>query len=342
MISRREAMGVVAASTGASAAAGAAGNIAGMVRRVTLQSSHVPGPVPVTIYQPAPPRGAAPLPLLLLLHGGNGSDQDLLRFLPAIDAAIRDGRVPPLVVATPSAGRSLYMDYRDGSQRWESFLLRDLLPYLRRDTPVSTEPRRTFIGGLSMGGLGSLRIAFKHPDLFGGVAALEPAIEPALSWQQVGPYVKFWRPEAVIAPMFGSPIDADFWAANNPATIAWRDPRRLIDLPIYFEVGDQDMLYLTEGAEFLHRILFDAGVAHEYRQVHGGDHVGPSLAPRMVDAIGFLARLVDPPGWIDAGVLRARAGFDAMKSAAGLPVESVDPRRIHRPPGALRTASDRG
>lgn len=269
------------------------------------------------------------LPLMLLLHGGNGSDRDLLRLVGAIDGAVRTRRIPPMIVATPSAGRSLYMDFKDGSQRWETFIVADLLPMLRRELRLSAERHLTFVGGISMGGLGSLRLAFKHPDIFGAVAALEPAIEPALAWRDVGPRVKFWRSDPVLAPMFGAPVDEGYWAANNPATIAQRDPSRLFDLPIYLDVGDQDMLYLTQGVEFLHRILFDAGVGHEYRLVRGADHVGPSLPSRVVDALDFIGRQVVPPGWIDEEVLRVRASFDDMKRARGLLDREVDPRRIH-------------
>lgn len=304
--------------------------MSGKIRTDKLQSSNVPGEVAVSIYLPLG-YGEAPkqiYPLMLLLHGGDGSEQDLLRFAPAIDEAMAQGRIPPLVVAMPSARRSLYMDFRDGSQRWESFIVSDLLPHLRRTLAVSVERQHTFVGGYSMGGLGSLRLAFKHPDIFGAVASLEPAIAPALSWSEVGPRIKFWRPEEFIETIFGSPIDLDFWAANNPATIALRDPNRLLDVGIYLEVGDQDMLYLHEGTEFLHRILFDAGVGHEYRLVHGAEHVGPSLEARIADAIGFIGRQIAPPEWIDQRVIALRAIMDEKKRSAGLPVEVVDPRRI--------------
>jgi S-formylglutathione hydrolase len=267
-------------------------------------------------------------PLLLLLHGGNGSEQDLMRFAGTIDKAVTEGRVPPLVIAMPAARRSLYMDYKDGSQRWETFIVSELLPYLRKSLDVSAERQGTYIGGWSMGGLGSLRLAFKHPDLFAAVAALEPAIEPALAWSEIGPRVRFWRSEQVAQQMFGSPVDTAYWEANNPASIARRDPERLLGLGIYLDVGDQDMLYLHEGTEFLHRILFDAGIAHEYRLVNGADHVGPSLAPRLADAIGFIGRRIEPPAWIDQTVLKARATMDDQKRAIGMPVEAVDPRRI--------------
>lgn len=181
-----------------------------------------------------------------------------------------------------------------------------------------------------MGGLGSLRIAFKYPELFAGVIALEPAIEAALEWKGAGTQTRFWRPERALFPIFGNPIDPSYWAANNPATIASVAPERLLDLRIYLEVGDQDALYLYQGAEYLHRILFDAGLAHEYRLVHGADHVGPSLLPRMADALGFLGRQVSSPGWIDRSVLDFRSVMDEGKRTAGIEVEQADPRRLKR------------
>ncbi len=128
--------------------------------------------------------------------------------------------------------------------------------------------------------------------------------------------------------IFGSPIDTDYWAVNNPATIAKRDPTRLLGLGIYLEVGDQDMLYLHEGTEFLHRILFDAGISHEYRLVCGAEHVGPSLDGRMADALGFIGRQIAPPNWIDQRVIEMRAIMDEKKRAFGLSEDGVDPRWI--------------
>lgn len=329
MINRRG-LGAIAAIAAAFPSAGAARPAAGELRVDRMGSSYVPGEVAVGLYLP-PGYGAAPdkrYPLLLLLHGGNGSERDLARFAPIIDEAIRDRRIPPLVVAMPSARRSLYMDYRDGSERWETFMLTELLPRLRASLAISPERADTFVGGWSMGGLGSLRLAFKHPDVFAAVAALEPAVEPVLAWGDIGPRVKFWRSDDVYRQVFGTPVDTAFWAENNPATIAHQAPRRLLDLGVYLDVGDQDLLYLNQGVEFLHRVLFDAGVAHEYRLVQGGEHVGPSLAPRLSDALGFIGRRIAPPVWIDATVLATRAAMDENKRAIGLPVEVADPRRI--------------
>jgi S-formylglutathione hydrolase len=333
MLNRREFSGLAVAGAAASVALPASASRPaeeGTIGFHDLASSNVPGDVGVAIYEPPgyDPARAEAYPLLLWLHGGNGSEKDLLFFKSVFDREIASGRVPPLVIATPSGRRSLYMEYLDGSERWESYILSDVLPLVRRLAHVGTSRERTFIGGVSMGGLGSLRIAFKHPSLFGAVIALEPAIEATLKWEGAGVRTRFWRPERVLHPMFGNPVDPGYWAANNPATIAKVAPERLLDLRIYLEVGDQDTLYLYEGAEYLHRILFDAGIAHEYRLVHGADHVGPSLLPRMADALGFFGRQVSAPAWIDQSVVDFRGAMDERKHALGMAVEQPDPRRL--------------
>jgi S-formylglutathione hydrolase len=330
MFTRRDLARLAALGAAASLPAPVRAQAQGNVTVYPLTSQYVPGELGVAIYRPPgyDRQRAEAFPLLLLLHGGNGSERDLLYFKAVFDAEILAGRLPPLVIATPSARRSLYMDYKDGSQRWESFILADVLPLLRRSEHVAQDRERTFLCGVSMGGLGALRIAFKHPQLFAAVTALEPAIEATLTWQGVGPETRSWRPETVLHPMFGDPIDPDYWEANNPATIANRDPGRLLDLRIYLEVGDQDMLSLYEGVEFLHRVLFDARLAHEYRLVHGADHVGRSLLPRMADALGFIGRQLSPPDWIDPSVLDLRAAMDRSRRASGLEVEAFDPRRL--------------
>jgi hypothetical protein len=64
-----------------------------------------------------------PVPLLLFLHGGGGDRSFLTRMRAVIDDMWRAGTLPKMVVVTPSAGRSFYMDYKNGAQKWESFIV---------------------------------------------------------------------------------------------------------------------------------------------------------------------------------------------------------------------------
>src|SRR5712671_344119 len=315
----------------------------------TVPSTNVPSPaprhgeanaVPITYYLPKnyDAKRAERYPLLIQLHSGGGSNKDMGNFRALsvgggmgglLDQAIENGLVAPMVSVMPATGRAFYMNFRDGSQKWEDFVMKDLLPYMRKNFNVVQGREGTFITGISMGGLGSLRMAVKYPEVFQAVASQEPAIEPALAYDDITLRNTFYKPDTLIKQIYGNPIDKDYWAANNPATIIKKDPSRLLGLGIYLEVGDQDLLYFNQGTEFVHRVLFDAGISHEYRLVKGADHVGASLGPRFLDAFAFIVRMLRPPRWIDDVALKARAAQDEIKKVRGYPVTPVDPNRIH-------------
>ncbi|MHA1257667.1 MAG: hypothetical protein ACTSPS_18945, partial [Promethearchaeota archaeon] len=61
------------------------------------------------------------------------------------------------------------------------------------------------------------------------------------------------------------------------------------------EVGTEDMLGLYRGAEFIHHLLFDKRIRHEFRMVYGADHIGPSLNERFINGFSFLNRVINNP-----------------------------------------------
>jgi S-formylglutathione hydrolase len=314
------------------AMAPAAHALDGKLVHIKVASKNVPGPVDVAVYTPPgyDARRAQAYPLIIQLHGGGGNSDNIAPLLDPLEAAIKAGTIPPAVSIMPSAGRSFYMDYKDGSQKWETFILSDLLPHMRANYNVVKGREGTLITGISMGGMGSLRIAFKHPDKFQAVASMEPGIEPALEFKDIKLRDRFWRDQGLFEQIYGKPVDEAYWAANNPATIAKSNPERLVGLGIYLEAGDQDMFFLHHGTEFAHRILFDAGVSHEYRLVKGAEHVGPSAIPRFLNALDFFGRVLNPPkNWTDApAVAAARQRVDNFKRQAGYPINPVDPQRL--------------
>lgn len=231
-------------------------------------------------------------PLLLLLHGGGGSRESTKQLRPVIEAAWKTGDLPPVVALTPNARRSFYMDYKDGSQKWESWIIDELLPHIQKRYQAGQDHSTTVVAGVSMGGLGSLRLAFKHPSVFSAVAAIEPAIEAGANWNQLSEIDKFYRAGSVVTEKFGNPVDETYWRKNHPTSIAIDNPLALEQsrLAIYFEVGDRDSLYLFRGAEYLHRALFDRDISHEFRFVRNADHVGPSVPKRVADGLKFLGK----------------------------------------------------
>jgi S-formylglutathione hydrolase len=347
---------LMAGTAGAQTPTTAGRAMKGTLIETTVASTNVPSPaprrgeanaVPITYYLPKnyDANRAERYPLLIQLHSGGGSNKDMENFRALsvgggmgglLDQAIENGLVAPMVSVMPSAGRAFYMNFRDGSQKWEDFVMKDLLPYMRKNFNVVQGREGTFITGISMGGMGSLRMAVKYPEVFQAVASQEPTIEPVLAYDDITPRDKIGRPDGsglqdriLLNRIYGDPIDKDYWAANHPTTIIKKDPSRLLGLGIYLEVGDQDLFYVDQGTEFVHRVLFDAGISHEYRLVKGADHVGASLVPRSLDAFAFIGRQLNPPKWIDDTAFRFRASADENKKARGYPVTPFDPNRIH-------------
>ncbi len=283
-----------------------------------IDTKLVPSPVEFNVLLPDGYETAKePLPLLLFLHGGGGDRSFLTRMRATIDDLWKSGALPKMVIVTPSASRSFYMDYKDGSQKWESFIVGPFLEHLRQKYKVAQGRKGTLLFGISMGGLGSLRLAFKYPDRFEALAALEPGIDPALKWKDVKPRNRFYRGDALMETIFGKPFDGAYWEANNPASIcvANADKIRASGLEIYIDVGDQDAFNINEGTEFMHRVLWDYKIAHEYHLVRGADHVGRTIRPRTTEALQFLARVLNPPP-VDPEAEALRRQLEPMKRAA--------------------------
>ena len=220
-----------------------------------------------------------------------------------------------MLVVTPSVTpRSFYMNYKDGSEKWETFLIGPFLQHLRDRFNVRSDHRGTMITGISMGGMGSLRLAFKYPDLFGAVAALEPGIEPISDYKEMRMKHRFWRGDNLLTAIYGDPVDRDYWNANNPATIAQRQASVLKEsgLKIFIEAGDEDMFWLYEGTEYLHQMLYEMKIRHEYRLYYGADHVGRTLGPRTDEAYIFLGRTLRDPE-PDPVVDATRSRIDLLK-----------------------------
>src|SRR5215475_4131433 len=272
-----------------------------------LTVDFVPEGVPYAVIFPPGYDESRPMPLCLVLHGGGGSHQNLVDSRPIYDELWASGAMPPMVLASASTSPlGFYLDHSDSGIRWERFIVRDFISHLRNTYNVGGDRNSTVISGTSMGGHGSLRIAFKNPDRFAAVAALEPALDPALRLDDVTERNHFFYPLVldaggdVSADQFvGSNRDPALFEANNPANlaIANADAIRASGLAIYIEAADQDVFNLHDGAEFLHRVLWELDIPHEYHMFCGADHVGPSLPPRIRSAYtwaGSVLKRSDP------------------------------------------------
>ena len=255
--------------------------------------------VPYAVILPTGYENGGPYPLCLMLHGGGGSRQNLIDSKPLYDQWWDACQIPPMVLASASTDPlSFYFDHPDGSYRWEGFIADDFLGHRRANYKIRDDRGSTVITGASMGGYGSLKVAFARPDRFAAVAALEPALEPALRAADLGARNRFSFPKTGSAQeLVGDNRDPTLFESNNPANRAIGNAAliRQSSLAIYLEVGDEDTLNLHDGTEFLHRVLWDLDIPHEYHLVRWADHVGPSLEPRLGEAMRWLGSVLTMP-----------------------------------------------
>ncbi|MDB4975031.1 MAG: esterase [Myxococcaceae bacterium] len=294
-----------------------------MLIKAEFRCAEVSTPIEYATLRPT--ESADPeLPLLLLLHGGGQSREYLERVKGSLERAWADGVLPPLLAVTPSiTQRALYMNARDGSERWEDALLGPFLEHVCTRHGASRKRKKTVVAGLALGGAGALRFAFKHPERFAAVAALEPSLEPVLEYADIELRDSFWHKEELLQQAYGSPIDHAYWRANHPTALAHDDPDELhaSRLAIYLECGDEDSFGLQRGTELLHRVLFDHGISHEYRLVRGADHLGASMPGRFRDAMKFLGKVLEPPP-TDPQLEGFHRYIASLKRHAGLADES--------------------
>lgn len=212
-------------------------------------------------------------PLIVWLHG---LWEDHERFhrrggAQMLDAAVADGSLPPCVLVTANGGRSS-MYFNRGDQRWEDLITEDLLKHVTDTYRVADGRDQRAIMGVSMGGMGALRIAFTKPDLFGAVAAHSSAVfseDP----DDLPDRLKQYASRIGLDEVFGNPIEKEPWQRANPLCIANRtDPEQLKKLRIYFDAGTDDRYGFAQGNGLLHKALDANKVPHTWRLIDGGGH----------------------------------------------------------------------
>ncbi len=270
------------------------------LRLESLTTELVPGEVEYAVLLPPDydPDGE-PLPLLVNMHGG-GLDRNFLaepEVRGMYEKLWAEGALPPMVVACYTARASWHLNYFDGSERWEEFAF-EFIDRMRETYNIGTGPKYTYLTGVSMGAMGSLRLTLKYPDRFGGVAAQEGIINPVLNYDDLQPRNYGFQhnlPLEEQAKRWGWPVDRAWYRANNHANIAEDNAQAIREHgpKIYLECGDHDYFNGQDGAEFLHRVLWENRIEHEYRLLHDCDHVGASLAWRMEDAHRWLGRMAN-------------------------------------------------
>lgn len=213
-------------------------------------------------------------PVLYWLHGmgqTEATDQYPIHYL---NDGIKAGSIKPMIVVYASGGqRTYYTDNPTINCMPETAIIAELIPHI--DHAYCTQAKRDgrAIAGMSMGGFGALKLAFKYPEMFSSVTAFAPAIRDAQSFAKD-------RPD-ILKRMFKD--DPTVYAANHPATLLKKNLEQIKGkMPISIYVGTAD--YLLAGSRSLHEMLGDLKVEHIYQEFEDIKHDLTKLSGQTKDA----------------------------------------------------------
>ncbi len=172
------------------------------------------------------------------------------------------------IIVTPEGDNGWYSD--SGSvpnDKYESYIVQELIPEIDRNYRTNADKNHRVIGGLSMGGYGSLKFGLKYPDKFALVGSFSGALQAAsLSVKTLG---NGWKALTdSIASVYGAD-DSPTRSANDIFKLVREMPaEKLPTLPfMYISCGTEDGL-ITTNREFT-ALIAGKKIPHEFRELPG-------------------------------------------------------------------------
>jgi S-formylglutathione hydrolase FrmB len=194
-----------------------------------------------------------------------------------------------MIIVTPDAGLSWYINSYDGKVKYEDFFVQELIPYIEKNYRALKEKRFRAIAGLSMGGYGSFVLALKHPDLFAACCPLSAGVlvddevvkmDPN-GWSYIfgGPFGKTLQgKDRLTEHYYGYSIQKLIENGNADA---------MKQVRYYIDCGDDD--FLIKGNMDIHSELLDKQIPHEFR-VRDGGHTWTYWRTALPEVLKFVSQ----------------------------------------------------
>ena len=227
---------------------------------IKVATTYLATPEDVTVVVPDAADQGGRFPSVYLLNGYDGNHLQWLKTQPDLGAlADRYG----MIFVLPDGRDSWYWDSPVQPElQMESFITKDLVPYIDSHYPTVAIPAKRAITGFSMGGHGSLWLAARHPELFASAGSMSGGVD-------IVPFLGRWN----IVKVLGDP-------STDEVKKIWEDHSVMSLVPamkeagtnIIFDCGVDD--FFAQVNDNLHQALKDAKVPHDYISRPGG-HTHP-------------------------------------------------------------------
>ena len=213
---------------------------------------------------------------VLYLHDGQNLFDGATSFIPGMDwhvgqtadDLILRGAVQPLIiVGIYNVGKVRIYEYtptkapRLGGGRADSyakFLMQEVMPFIQQQYRALPDARVTGMGGSSLGGLLSLYLGLKYPQVFGQLAALSPSV--------------WWNQRVIHRFAAAAPVE----------------PRPRIWLDIGTNEGPRIVRDVEEFRDVLLHKGWQLGGDLHYQRVEGAGHNEAAWARRVGPFLQFL------------------------------------------------------
>lgn len=227
------------------------------LRFITVKSEYLQGRGDMCVFVPPGIDPGESYPVIILLHGVYGSAWSWSHrtgvHLQALKM-MQQGELPPMIIAMPSDGLwgdgSAYLPH--SNQDFERWIAEDVPDILKQYIAGITTTSPFFIGGLSMGGFGALRIGVKYWSNFSALSGHSSIT----NLQQMKLFVE----EDVENYRQLDKTDEDIFET----IIRYRAHLP----PIYFDCGNSDQL--VDYNRELHNKLKKENIKHIYKEFPGG------------------------------------------------------------------------
>jgi len=261
---------------------------------LTIDSPAV-GEVKTRLLLPAgfDPDADADWPVLYLLHGAM---EDYTSWTRETDVADLTMDLDLLVVMPEAGADGWYSDWWNGGDggppMWETFHLtdlRDLRDLLERNWQAGED---RVVAGLSMGDLGAMSCAARHPELFKAAASFSGVLHPVTLGIPVHP------------DLWGSRTEqSDIWEAHDPVLLA----AALEGIPLYLSYGsgepgpldaadaefDDSEVWIAEMNEAFVTRLGELGIPVTVDAYGPGTHTMPYIERGLHEAMPLLLEALE-------------------------------------------------